>query len=199
MNDQSHSESHTQRARILKYPDGQAPAQSVEVLKALFDRIVADCGISKARWGKLANSYIRDKAIEEGLGENVNLVEERSSLNKDFVTQTKMTWRKFCRAMQFVRARRFRLSVTIEHASGRFTEHGLWVTVNSELTADPELDDDIAIPIEIEIANDAQAIPPSGRLHVPPPDIRQFARKYPASPNEGSHPPVSGKGGNPKP
>lgn len=174
------------KARILKYPDGQAPAQSTEVLKALFDRIVADCGISKTRWGRLANAYIRDKAREEGLGDNVNLVEERSSLNKDFGTQAKMTWRKFCRAMQFVRAKRFRISITIEHANGRFTEHGLWVPVNSNLVADPELDDDIAIPVEVEI-NDSQAPIPTGRHHVPPPDLRQFSRQYPAPPAAGGH------------
>lgn len=169
-----------QQIRILKYPDGKAPQQSLEVLKALFDRIVADCGISKSRWGKLSNAYINERAKEEGMGSNINLVEERSSLNKNFVTQTKMTWRNFCRGMQFLRARRFRLSVTIEHASGRYTEHGLWVDVNPSLTSEPELDDEISIPIEIQATGDTPAPTNGLRLHVPPPDLRKYANKYPA-------------------
>lgn len=174
--------------RVLKYRDGEAPAISVEVLKALFDRIVRDLGISKDRWGRLATAHIYERAREEGHGDKVNLVEERSSLNKNFVTQAKMTWRSFCRGMQFLRARRFRIGVTIEHASGSITEHGLWVVVNPNLTADTELDDDIAVPVEIEFSHPDEGVAGTGttRLHVPPPDLSRWAGTYPRRPDVGA-------------
>lgn len=182
--------------RVLKYPDGQAPNVSAEVLKALFDRIVYDLGIGKVRWGRLTTAYIYDRAHETGQGDNINLVEERSSINKNFVSQAKMTWRIFCRGMQLIRAKRFRIGITIEHASGRMTEHGLWVKVNPNLSADPELDDDHSIPVEVQLATQepsesARAI----RHHVPPPDIRKFAGRYPPARAEGRDHSEPGEGG----
>lgn len=170
------------KLRILKYPDGQAPAQSTQVLKALFDRVVSDCGITKERWHALANAYLNAKAAEEGIGSAVNLVEARSGLNKDFGTQLTMTWRKFCEAMRFLRLRRFKLALIAEHASGRYTEHGIWITVNKDLVADPELDDEAAVPVEVEIS-DAQPIQQTARSHVPPPDLNKYGGNYPPAPN----------------
>lgn len=181
--------------RVLKYPDAQAPSVSVEVLKALFDRIVYDLGIGKVRWGRLATAHIHERAKETGQGDNINLVEERSSINKNFVSQAKMTWRSFCRGMQLIRARRFRIGITIEHASGRMTEHGLWVMVNPNLTVDPDLDDDHSIPVEVSLSQEPAEPARTQRHHVPPPDIRKFAGRYPSSRSEGNDPAEPGVGG----
>lgn len=170
------------KPKILKYPDGLAPNTSSEVLKALFDRVVSDIGVSKTRWGKLVNAYIKKSAEESGLGNNFNLVEERSSLNKDLVTSMSMTWKKLCRGIDLLRAKRVRLGLTIEHANGSYTEHGLWFTVNSTLTADPDLDDDIPVPIEVDHDEDTDKIltqPTQRSLYVPPPNLRQYSGKYP--------------------
>lgn len=176
------------KVTVIRFPDENGPEQVQQVLKSLWDKICGENRVDRLMWTKLVDGYILRKKAESG--EPIrNMVEERSSVNKKFSSQEKMTVRTFFDALNMLRAKKVRLGVTIVHANGNITDHGIWVDVNANLEPDESLDNISRIPQQIQLlettldhVQPTQSSQP--RFHVPPPDLSQYTQTFPSA--EGS-------------
>ncbi len=176
--------------RIIRYPDEIGPSDSRLGLKKLFTKIVDDLSINERKWRRLMDAYLRDPL--NGIPNNTEEhVQARSAMNKNLITNDHMTWRVLCRALRFLRIKRFRFSLTLVHNNDTTTEHGIWMNMRnsySHLEDDddprsaynriPTLevrDDSAGAPVDVHIEPVSQ--PP---LHVPPAiDFDRYRRSFP--------------------
>lgn len=126
--------------RIIKYADEQGPTDSRSAIKTLFSKIIDDLSINDRKWRRLMENYLRDPT--NGIPNNTDEhVQQRSSINKNFLSNESMTWVMLCRALRFIRVKRFRISLTLVHSNNTTTEHGIWLTVRNEYQPLEEEDD----------------------------------------------------------
>lgn len=178
--DKPTSELPQRKMRVVRYEPGQAPDDPTKILKYLWDRIVQECGVTPQRWNKLCDSYIKLMEVERG-ERFPNPVEAKASINKNFGSAEKMTFKNLCKALVFLRVRRAKLTLTLEHASGAYTEHSLWQTINKSIVQTEDLDYDPQVPRETTIETNDFSPPPGIVRPVPPPELSRFAGKYPPS------------------
>lgn len=194
MKQPSNAESQTHDAQrrqqtVSVYPPGQAPEDPTEQLKYLLDLIGNDIGISPARWTRLVEEYV--VRLQRERGEIVpNMVEARASVNKNFGSQKKMTWKNFFKGLFFIRAKRVLLTVEIEHVSGAWTKHGMWMDIDKTMQYQENLDYDPRIPTQVVVEPgrvDSVGFNPEDRRIIPPPDLSRFGNTYPSDGEAGDN------------
>ncbi len=112
--------------RVYRYSDRRYKGEVRGILKSLFEQMQVDLSITKDRWNRLMEIYLR------GLGNTGKTkVEERSSLNKILMSNANMTLVTFYKALGFLRVVRARISVRLVFYDGTTTEHGVWFNVNN--------------------------------------------------------------------
>lgn len=187
---QTQEASYKRQQTVSVYPNGVAPADSTEQLKYLFDRMAEDIGISPARWTRLVEEYV--VRLQRERGEVVpNMVEARASVNKNFGSQKKMTWKNFVKSLYFIRAKSVLVTLEVEHASGARTRHGMHMDIDSTMKYVESLDYDPRIPNQVVAEqsnlNDFGIDPEgSGRI-IPPPDLSRFGNTYPPDDKAGDN------------
>lgn len=173
---------------VVRYQDVMGPQSARTVVKALFTKIIEDLGITQTTWKRLMDSYLKDP-LNHIPNNREAYVQERSALTKNFVSNDFMTWVMLCRALRFIRIKRFKISLTMVHSNNSTTEHGMWVNLRNKY---PELDNHETNPInriptiEMRGANTpGDAAQPgqqqySDKIHVPPAiDLSAYSRNYP--------------------
>lgn len=112
--------------RVYRYSDRRYKGEVRGILKSLFESLQIDLSITKDRWNRLMDIYLRS------LGNTgKSKVEERSSMNKILMSNPNMTLVTFYKALGFLRVVRARISVRLVFYDGTTTEHGTWFNVNS--------------------------------------------------------------------
>ncbi len=172
------------RKKTLHYPTIKGPDNPEMALRALFNRIVLECGITGARWSRLLDAYVRKQEQERGR-KVTNIVEAKATANKTFNGQDAMTLKSFIKALQFTRSSEVELRINIKHPSGYTTSHGITFSPNGELTFDEDLDYVPAIPATIDLSPGAWADETNQRPL--PPDLDQWSQRYGQQPEDGSN------------
>lgn len=90
------------------------------VLSKLFQNILADIGMKDNRWNYLIGECAKKEVSHQD--NRRDLASIRGNLNKEFL-RPQMTWKVFCKGMMFLRVRRFKLIIIIEHEDGMKTTH----------------------------------------------------------------------------
>lgn len=168
-----------QSRRTITFAPGDFKGDHNFTLRHLFNRIIADCGITPSRWDRLIMAYVRK--MEDDQGQKLNTVEKKAEANKQFTGDSPMTWKKWFKGMTFMRAKKVTYWVEIEHANGQVTRHGLTTYPNPDITENKEIDYaptkqlDQGFIFSGEYPSTAAPAP-----RVAPPDIEQYAGKYPA-------------------
>ncbi len=176
--------------RIIRYPDEIGPSDSRLGLKKLFTKIIDDLSINERKWKRLMDAHLRDPL--NGIPNNTeDHVQARSAMNKNLITNEQMTWRVLCRALRFLRIKRFRFSLTLVHNNDTTTEHGIWMNLRNAYSHLEDDDDPRStynrIPT-LEIRDDSEGAPvdlpveppTQSTIHVPPPiDFEKYRRSFP--------------------
>lgn len=175
--------------KVARYQDVMGPQNARTVVKALFTKIVSDLGITQTTWKRLMESYLVDplNAIPNNREARV---QERSALTKNYVSNQFMTWVMLCKALRFIRVKRFRISLTLVHSTNTTTEHGMWVNLRNEYPSLNDNDDDTnplsRIPTIVETRDDGTPGDPQqqpvqqSHYHVPPAiNLSAYSRTYP--------------------
>lgn len=112
--------------RVYRYTDRRYKGEVRGILKSLFESLQVDLSITKDRWNRLMDIYLRS------LGNTgKSKVEERSSMNKILMSNPNMTLVTFYKALGFLRVVRARISVRLVFYDNTTTEHGIWFNVNN--------------------------------------------------------------------
>lgn len=168
---------------VYKYQDRRYEGEVRGILKALFEYMQVDLSITRDRWNRLMDTYLR------GLGDTGKTkVEERSSLNKILQSNPNMTLVTFYKALSFLRVVRVKFSVRLVFLNGITTEHGVWFDVNnpSKMT-DEDMPGELAerVPVMQAYMNDPRAsqeiLPTQDDVQLPnttppPLDLSAFSR-----------------------
>lgn len=177
---------------VLRYQDVLGPQSARCVIKELFTKIVEDHGITQLTWKRLMDNYLKDPLNHIPNNREAH-VQERSALTKNFVTNPFMTWVMLCRALRFIRVKRFRISLTLVHSNNSTSEHGMWVNLRNKYPSlndqkeNDETNDSLSRIPAVEIRDTSTPSSPGhpgpyapGKIHVPPPiDLSSYQRLYP--------------------
>lgn len=176
--------------KVAHYQDVMGPQSARTVIKALFSKIVNDLGITQTTWKRLMEVYLKDPLNHIPNNREAH-VQERSALTKNYVSNHFMTWVMLCKALRFIRIKRFRISLTLVHSTNTTTEHGMWVNLRNEYPSLNDEDDNTnplsRIPTIVEARDDGspsdhqqQPTQPQSHYHVPPAiDLSAYSRTYP--------------------
>lgn len=131
--------------RVYRYADRRYKGEVRGILKSLFEQMQVDLSITKDRWNRLMDIYLRS------LGETgKSKVEERSSMNKILMSNANMTLVTFYKALGFLRAVRVRISVRLVFYDNTTTEHGIWFNVNNrEMMSEEDIPGELAQRVSV--------------------------------------------------
>lgn len=117
----------TDDKRVYRYSDRRYKGEVRGIFKSLFEGLQIDLSITKDRWNRLMEIYLRS------LGNTgKSKVEERSSINKILLSNPNMTLVTFYKALGFLRVVRARISIRLVFYDETTTEHGIWFNVNNK-------------------------------------------------------------------
>lgn len=90
------------------------------VLSQLFRQMVWDMNVSGSKWSEYLNQYAKGEAVHHQNKRDIASI--RGNLNKEF-SRINMTWKVFCKAMMFLRVRRFKIIILAEMETGEVKEY----------------------------------------------------------------------------
>lgn len=101
---------------------------SAGILSRLFQTILHDLNINGPRWKYLLDKYVdREVSNFDNRRDRTSI---RGNLNKE-LTRRRMSWKVFCKAMQFLDFVGFEIQIHAKHRSGQVTIHSTvvdWTT-----------------------------------------------------------------------
>ena len=80
-------------------------------------------------------NYLLENFLNHPANKTATNIKDRSSLRGTLrreLLKDKMSWRVFCKALNFLNVFEFEISIKLHHANKRVTEHKLHVHLNSE-------------------------------------------------------------------
>lgn len=126
------------KERMLNAPDkGQSKVSGIGgPLAALFRQVCHVRGIGTVRWQQLLDNYVR--RIGRQSDSRSAITGARGNLTKA-LTNSELSWKAFCKGMQFAEVKRFKLTLEVEFTDG--TKH----TIESK---DVEFEEGMEIDID---------------------------------------------------
>lgn len=119
--------------RVYRYSDRRYKGEVRGILKYMFECLQVDLSITKDRWNRLMDIYLREQGHT-----GKSKVEERSSLTKILMSNAHMTMVTFYKALAFLRPVRAKLSISLVFYDGTTTEHGIWFNVHNKANMSTE-------------------------------------------------------------
>jgi len=126
------------------------------LLSKLWRLVLLDNKISHYKFSNLMDHYL-NKQTNQAMDSPEKRFNNRGNLNKEF-SNSQMSWKVFCKCMQFMQFSEIRITLDAKHHDGKITTHQVRLNLKDGLMDDPDFDDEVTDRPNAKVPDDQEPI-----------------------------------------